>query len=116
MRSFRLFTRINMDSSKAEPFKTVLAMLLNIFIFRHKSKKPIIIVKLDFEKAFYKVQYNAIIAMLKAKGFGPRWINGVLKILYFAIAPVLLKGVVGKTIHCKRGVRQGDPHSPCYMP
>jgi hypothetical protein len=37
----------------------------------HKSKRPIIY----FEKAFYKVEYCAIIPMLKAKGFGPKWIK-----------------------------------------
>jgi hypothetical protein len=30
-----------------------------------KSKKEIVIVKLDFEKAFDKVEYNAILLMLK---------------------------------------------------
>jgi retron-type reverse transcriptase len=30
----------------------------------HSSKKPIIILKIDFEKAFDKVEYNAIISML----------------------------------------------------
>ena len=75
-------------------------------------KKPIIILKLDFEKAFDKIEYSTIIAMLKAKGFGPRWIKWVNSILLSASTSVLLNGVAGKKIICKRGVRQGDPHSP----
>jgi hypothetical protein len=36
----------------------------------HLSKRPIIIMKIDFEKAFDKVEYNVIISMCKALGFG----------------------------------------------
>jgi hypothetical protein len=38
----------------------------------HLSKKPIIILKIDFEKAFDKVEYPAILAVLQAKGFEPK--------------------------------------------
>jgi hypothetical protein len=41
----------------------------------HKSKREIVILKLDFEKAFDKVEYSAIILMLKHLGFGDIWIN-----------------------------------------
>jgi hypothetical protein len=75
-------------------------------------KKPIIILKIDFEKAFNKVDYKAIIVMLEAKGFGPKWIQLVKAILYSASTSVLHNGVPGKKIICKRGVRQGGPLSP----
>jgi hypothetical protein len=61
--------------------------------------------KIDFEKAFDKVEYPAIIAMLKAKGYGPKWIRQVESILHSASTSVLLNGVPGKKIICKRGVR-----------
>lgn len=78
----------------------------------HKSKRPIIILKLDSEKAFDKIEYSAVIEMLRAKGFVPRWINWVTRILNSASTSMLLNGVAGEKIMCKRGVRQGDPISP----
>jgi hypothetical protein len=78
----------------------------------HKSRKEIVIIKLDFEKAFDMVDYKAIIIMLKHLGFGERFIAWINNILTSASTSVLLNGVPGKIIKCTRGVRQGDPLSP----
>jgi hypothetical protein len=95
-----------MDLSKQEIFRTAMPGLLNICTSVTFQKKPIIILKIDFEKVFDKVEYSAILAMLQAKGFGPKWISLVKSILYSASTYVLLNGVPGKKIICKRGVRQ----------
>jgi len=69
----------------------------------HKSRRDLIILKLDFEKAFDKVEHETILQVLMAKGFGPKWLKWVKAILSSRTSAVLLNGVTGKTIHCRRG-------------
>ena len=77
-----------------------------------QTKREIIILKIDFEKAFDLVEHEAILQILHAKGFNQSWINLVNNVLKSASTSVMLNGVPGKTFKCKRGVRHGDPLSP----
>ena len=76
------------------------------------SGRPIILLKLDFAKAFDTIEHEAILALLMAKGFPPKWIGWVKEILSSGDSQVLLNGIPGNHFKCKRGVRQGDPFSP----
>lgn len=95
--------------------KTIQDCLGWAFEFQHQchhSKREIIILKLDFEKAFDMVKHAVLFEMLRAKGFPARWIKWVEDLLFTATTSILLNGNAGKDLKCKRAVRQGDPLSP----
>ena len=62
----------------------------------HKSREEMLVIKLDFEKAFDTIEHQAIIDILRAKGFGEKWISWTNLIFTSASSAVMLNGVPGK--------------------
>lgn len=71
-----------------------------------------IILKLDFHKAFDSVQWDSLIQILHCCGFSDKWCACILSLLDYGKTSVLLNGVPGRWINCRKGLRQGDPLSP----
>jgi hypothetical protein len=97
---------------KVRSIQNCLAWAFEYISLCHKSKKEMVILKMDFEKAFDKLEHAAIIDILRHKGFGDKWLHWISMILNYGTSEVLLNGVPGQCFHYKRGVRQGDPLTP----
>ena len=73
------------------------------------------IVKIDFEKAFDKVEYSAIILMLKHLGVGEKFISWVISILNSASTSIILNGVPGKKLIAKEEYDKVIHYLPFYL-
>lgn len=80
--------------------------------FKTQRKKPGLVFKIDFLKAFDTVSWSFILNLLKAHGFGKKWCNWVKTIWETARFSILIKGSAEDFFYGSRGLRQGDPLSP----
>ena len=71
-----------------------------------------LVLKLDFHKAFDTISWECIQLTLQHRGFDSRWVNWMQAILSSGKAQILVNGIAGEQIIYRRGVRQGDPLSP----
>ena len=81
----------------------------------HNSNIETVFLKLDFVKAFDSVSWDSLFELLLARGFGYRWIGWIKTCLLSGTSSILVIGKPGKYIQCRKGLRQGDPLSPCLF-
>ncbi|KAG9444848.1 hypothetical protein H6P81_016188 [Aristolochia fimbriata] len=77
-----------------------------------KSEEPRIILKLDSKKAFDRVDWDFLEAIMRQIGFGERWIGWIRSCVENASFSLLVNGGVFGHFGSSRGLRQGDPLSP----
>jgi hypothetical protein len=77
-----------------------------------ESNQDLVLLLLDFEKVFDRIEWSFLFEALAKLGFCPQWIRWVSSLCKSASSAIKLNGVEGSTFPLGRSVRQGCPLSP----
>jgi hypothetical protein len=77
-----------------------------------RKKEKGVILKLDYEKAYDRVNWDFLEEMLRSRGFGEVWRSWIRKVVRGGSICVRMNDVNGAYFKIGKGLRQGDPLSP----
>ncbi|GKV24205.1 hypothetical protein SLEP1_g33843 [Rubroshorea leprosula] len=76
------------------------------------SKKPVLIFKADFEKAYDSINWKFLDSMMSKFGFSHKWRTWIRECISSAIVSILVNGSPTEEFQMEKGLRQGDPLAP----
>ena len=106
---------VDPDQTCSVPGRSItsnVTLLRDVLDYIERTNEPRILVSLDQEKAFDRVNHSFLFRLLEQLGFGPSFIQWVHTLYTGANMRIILNGYLSSRIDLKRGVRQGDPLSP----
>ena len=78
----------------------------------HRKKLNGVILKIDFEKAYDKVNWSFLQQTLRMKGFSSEWCALIDSFVLGGSVAIKVNDDTGRYFQTKKGLRQGDPLSP----
>lgn len=78
----------------------------------HARGREVVVLKLDFEKAYDCVRWSFLREIHLARGFVPAYVHRLMQLVCGGHTTICINGVVGPYFKNGRGLRQGDPVSP----
>ena len=88
--------------------------LTHYHINKKKGKDGYVAVKADMSKAYGRVKWYFLEAMLRKMGFRQGWVDLIMRCVTTVHYAVKVNGDLTNSVIPSRGIRQGDPISP-YM-
>ncbi len=86
--------------------------LLHILDFADSHPTPCAVFSLDAEKAFDRLEWNYMWAVLQCFGFGEHFISMIKTLYHSPAASVITGNIISPSFPLQRGTRQGCPFSP----
>ncbi|MCO5563516.1 hypothetical protein L7F22_017160 [Adiantum nelumboides] len=80
--------------------------------YAQDSKQDVVFVKVDFDKAYDRLEWSFILLSLEHMGFGPMLIRFVRTLFGQARARIAFNGLLSNFFELNRSVRQGCPLAP----
>lgn len=82
------------------------------YLKRKKGKSADCAMKLDMAKAYDRVEWSYLRAIMHKLGFADMWIDRVMACVETVTFSVRVNGVISEVFKPTKGIRQGDPISP----
>jgi hypothetical protein len=78
----------------------------------HRKKLDDVLLKIDFEKTYDKVNLSFLQQALCMKGFDPKWCRGIKDFVSKGSVGIKVNDAIGHYFQTQKGLRQGYPLSP----
>ena len=85
--------------------------LIHTIKTKKKGRARFVAIKVDLSKAYDRLSWNFLEAVLQKMGFSKLWINSIMQCVSIVTYRILINGVPTENIKPTRGIRQGDPLS-----
>jgi hypothetical protein len=78
----------------------------------YHGKEKGFVLKLDYEKAYDKVNWQFLLEVLRKSGFADKWVEWIRSFLIRGSVGLTINNEEGEFFHTRKELREGDPLSP----